>query len=59
MKTKPRKAIHGRSVKGELIVVTDLTEFAELERRVRAAEKEMAKRDEAINAKRRRPRKRR
>jgi hypothetical protein len=50
MKSKSRKTVRGTLVRGKLIEVTDPAEFAELERRVRAAEKAMAAREKALAA---------
>jgi hypothetical protein len=50
MKNKSRKTVPGILVRGELVEVTDPAEFAELERRVRAAEKAMAAREKTLAA---------
>ncbi len=50
MKKKARKPVKGVLVECELVEVTDPAEFAELERRVRAAEKAMAAREKALAA---------
>ena len=50
MKKKSRKTVPGVMVDCKAIDVTDPAEFAELERRVRAAEKEMAVRDKTFAA---------
>jgi hypothetical protein len=44
MNNKSRKTVRGILVKGELVEITDPAEIAELERRVRAAEKALADR---------------
>lgn len=55
VKTKPEKYVPPRLVTCELVEITDPTEIAELERRVRAAEKAMADREIAASGKGRRP----
>jgi hypothetical protein len=50
MKSKPRKNVPGILVTGRLVEITDPAEIAELERRVRAAEKVMAAREKILAA---------
>jgi hypothetical protein len=50
MKKKSHKAVKGVMVDFKAVDVTDPVEFAELERRVRAAEKAMAAREKALAA---------
>ncbi len=50
MKTKPRKPVKSILVTGKLVEITDPTEIAALERRIRAAEKAMAAREKALAA---------
>ena len=50
MKSKSRKPVRSSLVECELVEITDPVEIAALERRVRAAEKEIAARDKMISA---------
>jgi hypothetical protein len=50
MKSKSRKTVPGILVTGKLVEITDPAEIADLERRVRAAEKAMAAREKALAA---------
>jgi hypothetical protein len=50
MKTKSRKPVKSTLVTGRLVEITDPTEIAALERRIRAAEKVIADREKVVAA---------